>query len=48
MIKEGLSDVTAGRLVHIDEARRCADSIGTDSELPAPHSSNEIGDLRAG
>jgi predicted transcriptional regulator len=36
MIQEGLDDVTAGRLVPMEQARAWANSLGTDSELPVP------------
>ncbi|SOE91446.1 Predicted transcriptional regulator [Caballeronia arationis] len=36
LIQEGLDDVTAGRLISMDEARAWADSLGADNELPVP------------
>jgi predicted transcriptional regulator len=32
----GLADVDAGRLIDDDAMRACADSLGTDQELPVP------------
>lgn len=37
MIQEGLDDVTAGRFVSMEQARAWSNSLGTDSELPAPN-----------
>jgi predicted transcriptional regulator len=36
LIQEGLDDVTAGRIVSMEQAREWADSLGTDNELPVP------------
>jgi predicted transcriptional regulator len=36
LIQEGLDDVTAGRLISIEQARAWANSLGTDNELPVP------------
>ncbi|HDR9504203.1 TPA: CopG family transcriptional regulator [Burkholderia cepacia] len=36
LIQEGLDDVTAGRLVPMEQARAWANSIGTENELPTP------------
>ncbi|CAG9273559.1 CopG family ribbon-helix-helix protein [Paraburkholderia unamae] len=36
LIQEGLDDVTAGRVVTIEQVEAWANSIGTDNELPAP------------
>ncbi|AQH05393.1 CopG family transcriptional regulator (plasmid) [Burkholderia sp. KK1] len=36
LIQEGLDDVTAGRLLSMEQARAWAASLGTDSELPVP------------
>lgn len=36
MIQEGLDDVTAGRLVSMEQACAWAHSLGTDNELPVP------------
>ncbi|WP_250520661.1 MULTISPECIES: CopG family transcriptional regulator [unclassified Caballeronia] len=36
LIQEGLDDVTAGRLLSMEQARAWADSLGTDNELPVP------------
>jgi predicted transcriptional regulator len=36
LIQEGLDDVTAGRLLSMEQARAWANSLGTDSELPVP------------
>ncbi|SAK99262.1 hypothetical protein AWB76_07687 [Caballeronia temeraria] len=34
LIQEGLEDVTAGRLLSMEQARAWANSLGTDNELP--------------
>jgi len=36
LIQEGLDDVTAGRLLSMEQARAWANSLGTDNELPVP------------
>jgi predicted transcriptional regulator len=36
LIQEGLDDVTAGRLISMDEVRAWANSLGADNELPVP------------
>ncbi|BBQ03768.1 CopG family transcriptional regulator (plasmid) [Burkholderia sp. SFA1] len=36
LIQDGLDDVTAGRLLAMEQARAWADSLGTDNELPVP------------
>jgi predicted transcriptional regulator len=36
LIQEGLDDVTAGRLLSMEQARTWANSLGTDNELPVP------------
>lgn len=36
LIQDGLDDVTAGRVVTIEQVEAWANSIGTDNELPAP------------
>lgn len=36
LIQEGLDDVTAGRLIPIEQARAWANNLGTGNELPAP------------
>jgi predicted transcriptional regulator len=36
LIQEGLDDVTAGRLLSMEQARAWANSLGTDYELPVP------------
>jgi predicted transcriptional regulator len=36
LIQEGLDDVTAGRLLSMEQARAWANSLGTDNELPLP------------
>ena len=36
LIQEGLDDVTAGRLIPMEQARAWANSLGTDKELPVP------------
>ncbi|MEK6319479.1 MAG: ribbon-helix-helix protein, CopG family [Burkholderia gladioli] len=36
MIREGLDDVDAARLVSMEAMERWADSLGTDHELPLP------------
>jgi predicted transcriptional regulator len=36
LIQEGLDDVTAGRLIPMEQARAWANSLGTDNELPVP------------
>jgi predicted transcriptional regulator len=36
LIQEALDDVTAGRLVPMEQARAWANSLGTDNELPVP------------
>jgi predicted transcriptional regulator len=35
-IQEGLDDVTAGRLVLMEDAQAWADSLGTENERPVP------------
>ncbi|SAK73150.1 hypothetical protein AWB80_04053 [Caballeronia pedi] len=36
LIQEGLDDVSAGRMVSMEQARAWANSIGTDEERPVP------------
>lgn len=36
LIQEGLDDVTAGRLVSMEDAQAWADSLGTEDERPVP------------
>lgn len=36
LIQEGLDDVTAGRLLSMEQARAWANSLGTDNELAVP------------
>ncbi|BCQ29007.1 CopG family transcriptional regulator (plasmid) [Caballeronia sp. NK8] len=36
LIQEGLDDVSAGRMVSMEQARAWANSIGTDEEQPVP------------
>jgi predicted transcriptional regulator len=36
LIQEGLDDVTAGRLIPMEQARAWANNLGTENELPVP------------